>query len=510
MRWRCYCDLRVGPRGLPRPGGAHPPDPRASASSSRLWEHPYISVESALFEDGRRKGYFVLRPDGTVYVIDYGLSLAPRPDGRVRLAGPRETWNAPVAIIDFTNPAARAWFQDLHRPLFRMGVDAFKTDFGEDIPEDARFHDGRTGREMHNLYPLLYNDAVFEVTAEEKGRGLVWSRSATAGSQRYPVGWSGDPASDWASLAATIRGGLSAGMSGLSLWSHDIGGYRGIARSRALRPLGPVRPLLVAQPYARRLAPRAVAVRGRGAGHRPRVRPPAVPALPVHPERGPGGPRHGPARPPCPAPGLPGRPERRGLGPRIHVRAVAPRRAGHPSVDGASTGGRRAECTEETGLSPRGTASLAGRGAPRFPVYLPPGDWFDFWTGRLFVGPAVVEAAARLDILPLFVRAGAIVPMTRAGRADPRGPRRSSGARALSPRLLVVHADRRGGPHGIPPRAGEARLHPGVVGSGRPEVRRPLRTRPADGKDRCPVIEPFWPGPQDPAASALPAPLTSR
>jgi alpha-D-xyloside xylohydrolase len=389
MRWRCYCDFIWDREAFPDPDGLIRRIHGLGLKLS-LWEHPYISIESALFEDGRRKGHFVLRPDGTVYVIDYGLSLAPRPDGRVRLAGPKETWNAPVAIIDLTNPAVRAWFQDLHRPLLRQGVDAFKTDFGEDIPEDARFHDGRTGREMHNLYPLLYNAAVFEVTAEEKGRGLVWSRSGTAGSQRYPVGWSGDPASDWASLAATVRGGLSAGMSGLALWSHDIGGYRGMpdpelyvrwaqfgllssnSRMHGDSAREPWRfgdeALDIVRKFARlryRLFPyiRSTALEARDAGL------PVLRALPL------------------------AFPEDPNAAAWDHEYMFGPSFLVVPVIRKIS------ELKRGKG------------GAPLFPVYLPPGDWFDYWTGRLEQGPAVVEAAAPLDIVPLFVRAGAMVPM---------------------------------------------------------------------------------------------------
>jgi alpha-D-xyloside xylohydrolase len=226
MRWRHYCDFRWDEGAFPHPGELIAEIHRRGLKVC-LWEHPYISVESDLFDSGKAKGYFVKRPDGTPAVIDYGLSLAPRPDGVVREATPENSWNARVAIIDLTYGAACEWFKDLHRPLLRMGVDVFKTDFGEDIPGDAVFSNGETGRTMHNLYPLLYNRAVFEVTKEEKGAGIVWSRSGTGGSQRYPVCWSGDPAADFDSLACTIRGGLSAGMSGIPFWSNDIGGYRG-------------------------------------------------------------------------------------------------------------------------------------------------------------------------------------------------------------------------------------------------------------------------------------------
>jgi len=412
MRWRCYCDFAWDREAFPDPEGLirriH-----GLGLKLTLWEHPYISIESTLFEEGRKKGFLVLRPDGGVHIIDYGLSLAPRPDGRVRLAGPKETWNAPVAIIDLTNPAARAWFQGLHRPLFRQGVDAFKTDFGEDIPEDARFHDGRTGREMHNLYPLLYNAAVFEVTAEEKGRGLVWSRSGTAGSQRYPVGWSGDPASDRASLAATIRGGLSAGMSGLALWSHDIGGYRGVpdpelyvrwaqfgllsshSRMHGDSPREPWHfgdeALAIVRKFARlryRLFPyiRSAALEARDTGL------PVLRALPL------------------------AFPEDPNAAAWDHEYMFGPSFLVAPVIRSLS----EMEVLKQ-GLSPRGTVPLASRGTPSFPVYLPPGDWFDYWTGRLEHGPAVVEAAAPLDIVPMFVRAGAIVPMMRAAERIPTG-----------------------------------------------------------------------------------------
>jgi alpha-D-xyloside xylohydrolase len=227
MTWRHYCDFRWDETAFPRPaefiGEIH-----RRGLKVCLWEHPYISIESDLFALGTSNGYFATTGGGAPCVIDYGLSLAPRPDGVVREATPENSWNARVAIIDLTYEPALDWFKDLHRPLLRMGVDVFKTDFGEDIPEDALFRNGESGRTMHNLYPLLYNKAVFDVTQEEKGAGIVWSRSGTSGSQRYPVCWSGDPAADFDSLACTIRGGISSGMSGIPFWSNDIGGYRGM------------------------------------------------------------------------------------------------------------------------------------------------------------------------------------------------------------------------------------------------------------------------------------------
>ncbi len=402
MRWRRYCDFEWDRGAFPDPDALIR---RVHGLGLKLclWEHPYVSVESDLFVTGKARGYFVLDPAGEVYVIDYGLSLAPRPDGRVRLAGKAETWNAPAAVIDLTNPEARAWFKDLHRPLLRQGVDVFKTDFGEDVPADARFHDGQTGAEIHNLYPLLYNAAVFEVGAEERGRGLVWARSGTAGSQRFPVCWSGDPASDWDSLAATVRGGLSAGMSGLPLWSHDIGGYRGRpdpelyvrwaqfglfsshSRMHGDSPREPwlfgAEALAIVRKSAElryRLFPyiRSAALEASATGL------PVLRALPlVFPDDQ----------------SAAGWDHEYMFGPSLLVAPVI-----RPIED------LRGE--------------FGGQGqVPRMPVYLPDGEWIDYWTGRRYRGPSAVMASARLARMPLFVRAGAVIPMMKKTRRIPEG-----------------------------------------------------------------------------------------
>ncbi|MHA7834404.1 MAG: glycoside hydrolase family 31 protein, partial [Algiphilus sp.] len=134
-----------------------------------------------------------------------------------------------AAPIDFTKPEATAWYKDrLIRPLLEAGVDVIKTDFGEGIQPPMRFAEG-DGHALHNVYPLLYNQAAFEVTQEVHGEdhAMVWGRSAYAGSQRYPVQWSGDNASTFGAMQASLRGGLSYGLSGFTFWSQDTGGFVG-------------------------------------------------------------------------------------------------------------------------------------------------------------------------------------------------------------------------------------------------------------------------------------------
>ncbi|MEW5900727.1 MAG: TIM-barrel domain-containing protein [Acidobacteriota bacterium] len=378
MRPRRYCDFEWDRAAFPDPqrliDSLH-----ARGLKLSLWEHPYVSVESELFVVGREKGYFVRRPDGEVYIIDYGLSLAPLPDGVIRQASGDESWNARVAIIDFANPEATAWYKDLHRPLLRAGVDAFKTDFGEDVPADAVFANGQTGATMHNLYPFLYNRAVFEVVQEEKGTGIVWARSAFAGSQQYPVVWSGDPAANFESLASTVRGGLSAGLSGLPFWSNDIGGYRGMP-SAELYVRWAHFGLFCSHSRMHGDSPRepwffgeeAIAIVRRYAELRYELFPyiysaayeaslrgiPVIRALPlVFPED----------------PNVFDKDFEYMFGPWILVAPVI------------EPGGKRQ-------------------------VYLPEGRWADCWSGKTHEGPKNLKIEAPLECLPLFIRAGAIIP----------------------------------------------------------------------------------------------------
>ena len=174
-----------------------------------LWINSYIGIESKRFLEGEEKGYFLKTPAGETYVAQLWGSYHP-----------------PVAIVDFTNPDAAAWYRETLRVLLRQGIDVFKTDFGEGVPADAVAHNGMSGDELHNLYTLLYNDLVAEITAAETGRaGLVWGRSTYTGGQRHAAQWGGDPNCTYAGLASTLRGGLSMAMVGHAFWSHDMGGF---------------------------------------------------------------------------------------------------------------------------------------------------------------------------------------------------------------------------------------------------------------------------------------------
>jgi alpha-D-xyloside xylohydrolase len=176
-----------------------------------LWINPYIAEASPLFAEGAEKGYLLHDLDGNIYQVD--------------------DWQPGLALVDFTNPTARDWYAGKLKALLDMGVDAFKTDFGERIPLEVRYHDGSDPERMHNYYTYIYNRTVFELLQREKGEGqaVVFARSATCGGQKFPVHWGGDNSSTYASIAETLRGGLSFGLSGFGFWSHDISGFIGTA-----------------------------------------------------------------------------------------------------------------------------------------------------------------------------------------------------------------------------------------------------------------------------------------
>lgn len=191
---------------------------REKGLSVCLWENPYVSCATeTLYEDGKQRGYFARKADGSVYPYQWvpaGLEGFPQPP----LAG----------LVDFTNPDARNWWKDLHRPYLRAGVTCFKTDFGEEIPHDALFYDGSTGKELRNVYSDLYNLTVMEVMREECGDdGIVWARSGFTRMAKTPVKWAGDSQTTWGALRSTLRAGLSQAVGGAVFWSHDIGGFYG-------------------------------------------------------------------------------------------------------------------------------------------------------------------------------------------------------------------------------------------------------------------------------------------
>lgn len=172
------------------------------------WINPYIAQASPLFDIGMEKGYLIKKTNGDVWQTDM--------------------WQSGMGIIDVTNPAAREWYCGFLDKLMDMGVDCFKTDFGERIPvRDIAYHDGSDSLYMHNYYTFMYNKMVFDTIKAKRGEGdaVLFARSATAGGQQFPVHWAGDNSASYISMAETLRSGLGMSHSGFGFWSHDISGF---------------------------------------------------------------------------------------------------------------------------------------------------------------------------------------------------------------------------------------------------------------------------------------------
>jgi len=208
MREFSWCDFEWDARIFPDPPGMLK---RLADRGLRtcVWINPYIAQRSSLFAEGMANDFLVRKPDGDVWQWD--------------------RWQAGMALVDFTNPAAVEWYADKLKALLEMGVDAFKSDFGERIPTDVVWHDGSDPERMHNYYTQLYNKTVFEVLRAHRGDGdaVLYARSATVGGQQFPVHWGGDSSATFESMAESLRGGLSLAASGFGFWSHDIGGFEG-------------------------------------------------------------------------------------------------------------------------------------------------------------------------------------------------------------------------------------------------------------------------------------------
>ena len=207
MKGFSWCDFIWDPQVFPDPKGMLA---RLKAKGLKIcvWINSYIAQESAIFEEGVRNGYFLRRKSGDVWQWDM--------------------WQPGMALVDFTNPDACRWYQEKLEALLDMGVDCFKTDFGERIPtEDVVWHDGSDPQKMHNYYTYLYNKTVHDLLVRKRGReeAILFARSATAGCQQFPVHWGGDCWSSYEAMQESLRGGLSLTSSGFGFWSHDIGGF---------------------------------------------------------------------------------------------------------------------------------------------------------------------------------------------------------------------------------------------------------------------------------------------
>ncbi len=333
-----------------------------------VWEVPYIDPRSPVHQEAERAGYLVRTPDGALAE----LSGTPTPEG------------LPRALVDFTNPDAARWWQDKHEAFLDAGVAVFKTDFGEGCPNGMATSDGTPSSYTHNLYPLRYNRTVSNGIARFTGRNpLVWGRSAWAGSHRYPGQWAGDAESTVVGMQATLRGGLSYAMCAPGHWSHDIGGFYGPELSPELyvrwTQFGALSPLM----RAHGLRPREPWQFGDEAleicRDWIRLRYSLLPYLWQLGKE-------------CERDGLP------------ILRPMALEFPDDPACRGLDDQYMLGSALLVVPVFDDGHESVRRR------FYLPAGQWEDLSTGEASTGPGFVTREVTLREMPVFVRAGSVVP----------------------------------------------------------------------------------------------------
>lgn len=327
---------------------------------------PY-TLPNPTFEDGIRHGFFALYPDGTVKKSLDGVALGN---------------------IDFTNPRAVDWWEQmLHRIVVDYNFDGWMEDFGEGgwIGDGFDFSNGKTMREMSTLYPLVYHRTAYEITQRIRPDIVRFARSGYSGSEGYSINWGGDQIADWTpdgGLPSVIPAGITAGLSGYSIWAPDIVSW-GLSKELwtrwvefgALTPI--MRDHLAQKPkfavdlffdsqtldtfrrYAR-----------------------------LH----------------------------NSLFPYLYTYAHQASETGLPIMrdlmlewpDDPNTYGADHEYLLGREIL---VAPVVKEGARSQTLYLPKGEWVNYWTHQVLQGGRVVRVAAQLEQIPIFVRAGSVIPL---------------------------------------------------------------------------------------------------
>ncbi len=329
-----------------------------------------------VYDEGVRKGFFITTPQSEVY------------KGKV--------WPGGTAFPDFTDPAARAWWGALHRRYYEAGFDGFWNDMNEPadhngpdntMPVENVCRDGVSMKQVHNAYGLLEAKSTVEdgmLTLRPNHRPFVLTRAAHAGAQRYAAKWGGDNRSTWTDLRNSIVQLVNMGLSGLGFYGCDVGGFGGNCTPELLvrwTQLGAFYPFFrnhsaigscnqepwVFGPDVEQACREAIELRYH-----------LIPYLyqlfyEMH------------------AGGTP----------------VARPLFWHYPADS-----RTYTCTDQF-MAGRYliVAPIVERGARSRLVYLPDGDWYHYETGERYAGGTEYVVQAPLHSIPLFVRAGGVLPV---------------------------------------------------------------------------------------------------
>lgn len=330
--------------------------------------HPQHDADRAYFEAA---GYGVRERDGSLH--------------RVRPFWFRGGW-----LWDVTNPAARDWWLNKRAYLLDdLGVDGFKTDGGEHLwSTQVIFADGRTGAEVWNEYPQLYTKAYYDF-ATARREALTFSRAGFTGSQTSPAHWAGDENSTWDAFRHSILAGLSAGISGISFWGWDIGGFSGALpdaelylRGTAMAAFCPI--FQYHSEYNAHREPRDRTpwnIQDRTGDER------VIPTFRFFNN------------------------VRHNLMPYIWQEAQHSAATGEPMMRAARLTDPNASDYQYFFGRDLLVCPVTEPGLTQASIYLPTGDWYDLWTSQRYSGGQRIIVDVPLDRIPVFVRAGARIPV---------------------------------------------------------------------------------------------------
>jgi alpha-D-xyloside xylohydrolase len=304
-------------------------------------------------------------------------------------------WKGEGSLIDFTYPKAKQWWQDQVRQAIAAGADGFKDDDAEGafFGDAVKFADGTDPRVMRNRYGVLYNNAVEELIQKDlKGNGVLFARSVTVGANGIGFLWGGDNEASFSplnGLPSVVTAGLGAGLSGMPLWAADLGGYLGLPDTPNVRLLERWTEYAAFSPVmevmsSKNISPWNFDSNGPAGSHEALdiYRKYAVLHMSLFPYR--------------------------------YAAAQEAAKTGIPILRALVLNYQndaRARTTKDEYLfgSDFLVAPVIDEATQRA-VYLPAGEWVNYWTGKPDEGGKVVVADAPVDSIPVWVRAGAVIP----------------------------------------------------------------------------------------------------
>jgi alpha-glucosidase len=368
------------------------PDPKGLISDLRadgfhtvtiLDAHPEAKKGTVPYDTGLAGDFFVKNPDGSVYTAPVWPSQAEKDAN-------------PSVFPDFSKPAAREWWGGLYKILTDVGVAGIWNDMNEPavfetptgtMPLDV-VHDNEgeptSHRAIHNVYGLLNTRATYEGLQRLRpdARPFVLTRATYAGGQRYAAIWPGDNVSDWTAMRDTIPMFSNMGLSGFTFLGADIGGFADAPTPELFTrwlQMGVFYPFMRVHTTfgTPDQEPWSFGVRYEELNRR---------AIELRYE----------------------------LLPQIYNVMEEASRTGIPALrpllleypDDKSVYGREDEFLFGSDLL---VAPVLREAASKREVYLPAGDWFDFWTGTRHEGGRSMDVSVNLDTVPVYVRGGALV-----------------------------------------------------------------------------------------------------